>query len=811
MELINIHSRKDYKKIYELIGSNQAGGTGPGGSGGDGFANNTALKDTYLGKLINGVFKGIGWLWRKSKENFVINRLIAQLVNELMRGVILFCFENNINLEDGKQAVKEGEDSSIIGADDDGTNTGNTINTGNTTNTGNTNDNEAELIKKINELKIEIKDIKKEIFSLEAQIKQYENNIAAGNYTGQDKKNKQDYVDGLKKTVEGHKIDLADYEKKLADLEQQLATLKVTPNTNNIESLKKACEDKYDFNPTGENIPTAAAKIGASYTEFEKLFQQRFKSKFIKIGDKFTILNNKKYEFIEVYDVDTTNANVSYMNSAGKLETISCIKLLPDGFPSFKGIKNEISAFLANNISEYPSGMNEKEIKRMEKIYMNYAIIIALREVQKSSIAESIQFLNEENIVSTIASKIGTSGTVKVKPDEPRAGKVSLGRSIGMKAGISAKVGDILTSRDKKKYKDKDEQLGLDIHSVNLAEIEKTIQKLDEANSETDVLAKVSSYVNPYNLKTIEISAEQLLAPEKTEGGSDNESLRLRWNKEVAKTYAAFTNLMDIQKLHSLTKDGGITNSEKVKTKVSSLTSNLDAGKKIGEITQNLIDILAPGFVNFKGMSNGEFCYYSFLDNKNKLCNASIAPVADSFVDGFGLINITSFFNSVDKNFAIFEDNETWKKFQTLATDLGSASTPKVIKTYLLIKNEQQFPASNKSWPVKVFILNEFLYSNGTSYVFLKKNTAGPSTTINKNIFNNFRKEDYVFNFSSIYIRKFKKGSIFDKWKSVFHYLSDPSSDINFNDFQIGKKPFFLRTDKDMMQHLKKLADTLKA
>ena len=60
-----------------------------------------------------------------------------------------------------------------------------------------------------------------------------------------------------------------------------------------------------------------------------------------------------------------------------------------------------------------------------------------------------------------------------------------------------------------------------------------------------DVKAKVSSYVNPYNLKTIQISAEQLIGGSKTAEGTDN-ALRLRWNKELSNTYAAFTNIMKI-------------------------------------------------------------------------------------------------------------------------------------------------------------------------------------------------------------------------------------------------------------------------
>ena len=104
MKLINIHSRRDFIKINELFGGTSGGPV----AGGQGFANNASLKDTYLGDLVNGIFKGISWLWRKSKENFIINKLKAQLINELTRGVIIYCFDSNINIETGK--IVKGEE-----------------------------------------------------------------------------------------------------------------------------------------------------------------------------------------------------------------------------------------------------------------------------------------------------------------------------------------------------------------------------------------------------------------------------------------------------------------------------------------------------------------------------------------------------------------------------------------------------------------------------------------------------------------------------------------------------------------------------
>lgn len=106
MEFKNIQSRKTFIKTNEIFGGTE-GGVGSK----DGFANNSDLKDTYLGKLLNGIFKGLGWLWRKSKETFIINRLIAKLINELVRGVIIYCFIKNIDLQTGKAEEAQEESS----------------------------------------------------------------------------------------------------------------------------------------------------------------------------------------------------------------------------------------------------------------------------------------------------------------------------------------------------------------------------------------------------------------------------------------------------------------------------------------------------------------------------------------------------------------------------------------------------------------------------------------------------------------------------------------------------------------------------
>ena len=95
MKLKNIYNREDFLRTNEEYG---AGGVGSH----DGFANNLSLQNTYLGKLLNGMFRSISWLWRKSKENFVINKLMGKLTNELFSGTITYCLANGINIKTGE-------------------------------------------------------------------------------------------------------------------------------------------------------------------------------------------------------------------------------------------------------------------------------------------------------------------------------------------------------------------------------------------------------------------------------------------------------------------------------------------------------------------------------------------------------------------------------------------------------------------------------------------------------------------------------------------------------------------------------------
>lgn len=815
MELKNIHDRKNFIKINEVFG-----GTHGGVGAEDGFANNAKLKDTVLGKVINGLFKGISWLWRKSKENFIINRLIAQLVNELMRGIILFCFDNNISLTEGTKS--ESENNEIKGNDVDIDSDTEEVGVSPETKTPGKPMTKKELVAKINDQSQEVNVAYTTLENIKNQTNQINTKLKS-NPTKEEKVKLENQLNTLNHR---RKDATGSYNSAVEELERLKEQLKNMTNGTtpppakpagkssvkiSFDEIDRICREKYDFSAESE-FPGGTAnfdEIGFMSLDKYKNNYKRVKSGSIQIDDEYRIVNDDgKLENIKVHNVDNSTGQVWYYNSEKKLKEVTNIKLLPKDFPGFKKIKNTCMTFLEKYIPEY-NRMRDEDKKRIETIYMQYKLIEELSKVQKAALTnESLQTLEkykalfEENLVRTAGSNLAhSSGTVKIKPDEPRAGKVGLGKSVAMKAvGASANVGNILTKRDRDKYKEKEDQFDIDIHDINLAEIEKTIQVLEKSNSEVKV--KVSTYVNPYNLKTIQISAEQLLAPRKTEQGTETDTgLRLRWNKELSKTYAAFTNIMDIEKVNIMKEDyGSGLNNSKTQNSANNMTSNIRNQSDDAKSSSKLP--LQEGYVNYPKMSNGGWFYYSFYF-KGRLFKTSISPVQSTF-NNFGLINITSCFETVnEQDNSVTEDKNFMKIFKSLTSDSPKSGNIQKVKIYFLFKYRQIFPDSNQPLSAKVFVLNEYIYDNGESYIFLKKNGISQNVRVTQNVIDKFNKNDYIFETKTVNCRKFSDD--IDKWESGLKLIT--SNDANNTDFRTPKKPKFL-TD-EMIKFLTSLSDKI--
>ena len=664
MELKNLHSRKDFIKIYEF-GSNSAGGIGAN----DGFANNAKLKDTYLGKLINGFFSGIGWLWRKSKENYLINRLSANLINELMRGVILFCFDNNINIKTGK---KQGQAEAGEG------------------------------------------------------------------------ESKNSNVEGKAKVEELPKLDLS-------------------PMINDVNGINLSNFDPDDLTP-----------------EVKDLLKKE------KINIDFDMYN----------DIDTEDIEPS----------------------KYQNLEKNLHDFLQDNIKNYNSFKDDDKIK-FKLIYINFRLINNLTEKleqHEDAVVTAESLLIEDNLIRNVGQNLAhSSGSVRVKPEESQAGKVGLGKSIAMKAGVSANVGNILTPRDRKQFADteslfddeeesedkkikKDNEFKLDIHDVNLAEIETTVQSM-----KGDALVRVSNRVNVENLKLIQLSAKELFYDK----DGNNKKSQLNWDKEVTKIYAGFTRIMDISKVDIRETNFGSELGGKVETDAKNYSGMLGNEKKVNTVADDLGKLISQNETKLSNL-NGDWSFYSFSYN-GTLYLGSIAPV-DGVKNDFYLFMITNTFIIDDTTKKVTSNKKQFDSIFRMSTG-GGIPPGDTVNIYFLLKKEANFPTgSSKTKKNTIAVLNNHInHSKGIDDIYLCKPSGGKfSTGINlKNGIKSINTKEYKTQIDTYTCRKFE--SLDDNWTQTLNFDSSPNSE-KFCAFYNKKMPNVLKNNQDILDYLDAISKELK-
>lgn len=678
MNLKNIYNRKDYLKLNEFLGGSE-GGVGAN----DGFANNTKLKDSMIGKLFNGTFKGIGWLYRKTKEFFAINKLNAQLVNELMRGVILFCFANNLDLKTGKKLDDE-------------------------------------------ELKNDEKEEDKETIKTEEPI--------------------------------------------TAESEKSYNTM-----SKKVDSI---CKNKYNFNPEAKDFsnPLKDTKIIPYPTYVETINEKDYDPELICIGDKFRIINsNGKLEDITISNINTKENIVTYYVGENNKEIfpkngkgIPISSLLPSNFAGFDNITKTCDNFLRKNIIGYDD-MSDDDKVRLETVFMHYKLIKKLNS--KTTTASAIK----ENLNVILSSySIINEAIARIDLDDPQAGKTM--------TPIAITVKDILSKRDREKYKDNDE-LNIPLRNINLAEIEKFVEEKDKVDRKTKSI--VSSYVNIYNLKTIQLSADQLMVSRKNVDSVENNKLKLKWNKTVSKTNASFSGIMDMSTLDITNSNiGGDVNISKVKSaadKVVNSTKNQIEDAKIS----SKLPLIDDKFANYTSMQkeSNSWCYYSFKYN-DKFFKVAISPYQDKF-DDYGLVRITTAFTDVDETkHTVIPDDDFFSEFLTMNVDEPDfkKGTPVQKNIYFMFKYNALFPASNDSKiKSKVLVFNEFIMRDGKTYLFLKMKGGG-NLTVNIPNISNLNMKDYIYSFDLVINnRHFNLSKLDQTWKKSLNFTN--------TDLRIGNKP----------------------
>lgn len=695
MELKNIYSRKHFIKTNEIFG-----GTHGGVGSGDGFANDAKLKDTLLGKAIDGLFKSIAWLWRKSKEFFVINKLIARLINELMRGVIIYCFEYGVNLETGK-TTKEEEAKKTEGGE---------------TETESESENEED--NKNNVTMSDESDSKLSKEELEEKIKTIEKVIGEDNYLLINKNNilkfEEKKLDNLrepalskqKEKINKIKTEIEEIKKGISIQEEELLKYKHLlnnhGNTNNVENefikIINDIKSKYSEFSTDEDIKTDVNIIKKIKTELDS-------------NDPI----NKDPEV-----TNQLNSMVDDMDD--KLKNVDESEI--------ENIKKELYLFLKNHVMPNYDSYDDDKKKKIMDIYLNYRYFDKLNKSKKNvdtnkesdfsvnlpEISEGV--LNEENIAKRGGTGVSASGISKVKMGEHRAGQVGIGKAMANKVGRTIIVKDIITKRDRQKYEEHEEEFDTAVNDINLAEIEKLVQK----NGSKEIVA---GYVNPENLKVIQLSAQELFASSGGDKANEaNNKLQLRWNKELSYVYSSFTNIMDISKVDI--RQEYRTDLKNVSYKPS--VNKLSNFKKIGLISDEINkDKKVLHEKDVKGVNLKTYAFINF-SYKEQYFNCVVQPVIQSNIILFKITDVLemvegSLVSDRSKFDALFKrvvDSEVYFGLSGIRKGVSQTSQTKLhgylnLAYVFNVKNNQLYICNvdkKTSIPISSYIINDKKFAN---------------------------------------------------------------------------------------------------
>ncbi len=578
----NIYNRKEFLKINE--GDRNTYGEGQGSM--SSFSNNLSLQHTYLGKLLDGMFKSISWLWRKSKENFLINKLMGQFTNELLRGVITYCFANGINIETGEVTASE-------------------TTTETTTNA----------------------------------------------------------------TIETEETPEETEEEKPEETEEE------KPEETEEEKPEEKPEETEEEKP--------------EETEEEKPEETKPDYSIIRAN-----INNR-------LDIDWENPTPKSMNSVFgfpfNIETIAKI----NDIEKFQDIASEMGKYLSQNYDRYlklKEKSDDKSVnqsKKFEDIYMNYYFSNKILKKYEDSHPVSESYSNVSELVKAPMSNPVAGG-------DPKAKKIK----------TNVKVKQILTKRDREKYKNLEDELNLNIANINLAAIENEVTKKQSKD-------KVSMYVNSENLRVIQLTAENLFYPDRTslykKAGVDEKSvekqrLKTKWQKEVNKVLANFSNLLNTDEIRKYFVD---------KSNDVNLSSKVDSKVKI---------IGSSQFANI-GFDN--------LENQKLITSEDVT------------------FRKMEGNYAMMFFTSRNLSFMSPISEVRSFNKETNGKAYLLRicntydPNDTDFRKDNFSEFKKLFTIGN--NSDMDVYFLIFTPNVGSTNQSNMLIFNydNKKKELYLFNFSN--------------------------------------------------------------
>ena len=638
-------------------------------------------------------------------------------------------------------------------------------------------------------------------------------------------KKSQQQIAELNKKLEFNKQLKSVYEKELTSKNSSSSVS--SKKTINLKPIQDACVKKYNFDPNQSTPPEVLNDIEIiDFNEFKNSYKD-VPVKLIEIDDVYSILHNGKSERVKVtgVDVDNDRASIVGVENTSINGTIKCEYLRSKSFPNYNEIKNKILKYLSKNADSY-SNMSEEDQKKIEKVYMSYKYIenLVKKRTLEFGVSESLEYddyyliteaddaaIKEEPVINqekTSSNVVPTGSGVKTKPDEARAGQKATTIPL-----MKATVKDILTRRDRDKYKDKSEQFTIKVNEINLAEIEKTIENIERSGT-TTVKTDVSKMVNPYNLRVIQLTIDKLMIPKESKDGVatavSDPNLKIKWKKKLDGTYAAFYKIMDTKYINDILEKASLSDiddtlSNKLNKSFNNINEQTNALNVASHLPAQSKEAVNIGTIK----TNGYWCYYNFLYDK-KSYNSIITPVSVLFSQGAPLIQLTSFFDLKDGTVKIAD-----KKAEDFISDSLDITVPKTktsTDVYFLLKSNQSFPVSTVQ-KFKVFVLNEVTFSDNTKQLFVlvnkNKRITGekvcvPITDDFMNKINgtsgvNSNKDKYIHEIDSVYFARFNDKD-FPKSKD--------SLGVKNNGFSLTVKPDTMKDDA-VVEKLKELSSKL--
>lgn len=570
----NIHDRNEFKKLNEFIGGNVGGP-----SGGQGFATTTKASDTILGKLAKGLFNIPIDLFKRGRREYIFARLISKLNLELLRGVVLFCVEHNIDLKTGKIAsasgstvAETGDDTSQVQSSSSGDTSGTVdvnVPTGTTTGqpdrdywypTGGTNErfianNYFNFLNEIGTTTFQKKPERSQAGDVNvvraAAISTPGLSMTANVsdlLTNRDKKKIGDREDIFKTLL--RELNLAEISKTIKNMPADAGT------AESGDALAQETGGTLDPTsgttvpvtpPSGTTIPTPDPTIGTTGTPSGTTVTPSGTT--IPTTTPTQTMDQTE---IQKEEVDKLGNNLTNLEQNRDSYSTTLQGLYPN--------KRSLSGWINKTKRDIQYLKGDDKTKAIANIN---TWTKQLREVENN-------ILRNKTILDYIDDKIIKLGGKPSWSPPPAPASATTTNTTTQVPPASGNTSN-----------DHEWNIKYDANGNPITE-----NFIYESITPVDQRKEVSKFVNPYNLKMIAISAKKLL--EDDEGKTISNQFKLRWERAVNKVYASFEDLLHVPSVDIIQANFGDLDTTKVDNKVNKLVQEEGDYAKIAEILNSI-------------------------------------------------------------------------------------------------------------------------------------------------------------------------------------------------------------------------------